>query len=88
MPSGEKRESQITIISPQEQPQTFQTLEKGLPKATERASSKSHGQPSLSVERGDGRVKSIRVQCSCGQTIDVECVYPETPRVEGSETSQ
>jgi hypothetical protein len=88
MPSGERRESQITIISQEAQPQTFQTLEKGLPKAMERTPSKNHGEPSLSVERDDGRIKSIHVKCSCGQTINVECVYPETPKVEGSGTSQ
>lgn len=34
-------------------------------------------EPRISVQREGDRVVSIRVQCSCGQVMDLACVYPE-----------
>jgi hypothetical protein len=31
--------------------------------------------PSVTALREDGQVKQIRVQCSCGEVIELECVY-------------
>jgi hypothetical protein len=75
MPSGERRDFQITVIPQAEQSPAFQSLEKnpGLP--NERMHSKKNCEPHLSVQRDGDRVTSIRIQCNCGQTIDLACLY-------------
>lgn len=32
-------------------------------------------QPAVTLQHEDGRVTRIRVQCGCGQVIDLDCVY-------------
>lgn len=32
-------------------------------------------EPTVSVQREGERISSIRVQCSCGQIIELSCVY-------------
>lgn len=75
--SGENREFRVTVIPQAEQPQPFQSLEQVAPSATSVASpAKRLCEPRLSVQRdGDDRVTSIRIQCTCGQVMDVACVY-------------
>jgi hypothetical protein len=77
MPSGEKRDFQITVISQTNQPQAFQSLDKTSPVTDERALFKKNCEPRLSVQRDGDRITSIRVQCNCGQTIDLACLYDE-----------
>lgn len=31
--------------------------------------------PAITLQREGERVKGIRIQCGCGQVIDLECVY-------------
>jgi hypothetical protein len=75
MPSAEKREFQITVIPQAQQPQTFQSLEKNSPAISERMLSKKNCEPHLSVQREGDRITNIRIQCHCGQTIDLACLY-------------
>jgi len=35
-------------------------------------------EPRVTLQRDGGRVSSIRVQCSCGQVIELACVYEPT----------
>ena len=38
----------------------------------------THGEPAqpiVTLHQEDGRVTRIRVQCACGQVIDLDCVY-------------
>jgi hypothetical protein len=74
-PSAEKREFQITVIPQNAQPQPFQSMEKGTSVAG--TLFKKNCEPSLSVQRDGGRITNIRIQCNCGQTIDLACVYEE-----------
>jgi hypothetical protein len=76
-PSAERREFQITVIPQNQQPQPFQSVENEPPVAGERPLFKKNCEPSLSVQRDKGRVTNIRIQCNCGQTIDLACVYEE-----------
>lgn len=76
LPSAESREFQITIIPQGEQAQSFQSLQNSGP-AIGGQVHKKHGEPTLSVQRDNGRVTHIKIQCGCGQTIDLECVYDE-----------
>jgi hypothetical protein len=76
--SGENREFHVTVIPQTEQPQSFQSLEQAVPSATSVASpTKRLCEPRLSVQRDGDRVTSIRIQCTCGQVMDVACVYEE-----------
>jgi hypothetical protein len=75
MPSGEKREFQIRVIPQREQPQPFQSLPNGTGMAGEKLFHKKNCEPHLSVQRDGDRISSIRIQCNCGQTIDLACLY-------------
>ncbi len=43
--------------------------------ATPRELHRAHGKPVVTVERDGDRVTSIRVQCGCGDTIELDCLY-------------
>lgn len=79
-PSTERREFQVTVIPQNEQAQPFQSLEKTAPANGERTAFKKNCEPHLSVQREGGRITSIRIQCNCGQTIDLACLYDEPSR--------
>ena len=99
-PSPDKREFQITVIPQKEQSQSFQSLEKGM---GGQALFRKNCEPVLSLQRDGGRITNIRIQCSCGQTIDLACIYegasrssdakfsgskPPTPTLPGLEASE
>lgn len=35
----------------------------------------AHGKPVVTLQRDGDKVTRIRVQCGCGETIDLDCVY-------------
>jgi hypothetical protein len=37
----------------------------------------THGEPSVTLERDGGRVTRIKVQCPCGQVLELACDYSE-----------
>jgi hypothetical protein len=82
VPSGENREFKVTIIPQAEQPRPFQLLEQTTPATGETTAphGKKNCEPRLSVQRDGGRITSIRIQCNCGQTMDLTCVYDEAPK--------
>jgi hypothetical protein len=74
---GERSGFQATVISQPEQPAKFQSAEasatiSGGAGATARG---SQCEPRVSVQRDGDRVSGIRIQCSCGEVIDLACVY-------------
>ena len=79
-PSAQEREFQITVIPQASQPQPFQSLENAPLVTGERTIFKKNCEPHLSVQRDGGRITNIRIQCNCGQTIDLACLYEETPK--------
>jgi hypothetical protein len=36
-------------------------------------------EPRVTLQRDGGRVSAIRIQCSCGQVIELACVYQTVP---------
>ena len=36
---------------------------------------KHSGQPQISLVRDGERITSVRVQCACGEVIELQCVY-------------
>jgi len=59
----------------------FQSLETQRPAGFSSANGaeKKIGEPRVSVQRDGDRVTHLRIQCSCGQTLDIACVYDAPP---------
>jgi hypothetical protein len=78
-PSGENREFRVTVIPQNGIAQPFQSLEQIATGAAEGSSpnGKKNCEPRLSLQRDGGRVTNIRIQCTCGQMLDLACVYDE-----------
>jgi hypothetical protein len=36
---------------------------------------KKIGEPRVSIQRDGNRITHLRIQCGCGQVIDLACVY-------------
>ncbi|MGA2245141.1 MAG: hypothetical protein ABSH48_09095 [Verrucomicrobiota bacterium] len=62
-------------------PDGFQSLEAARPVAVSLAAGaeKKIGEPRVSVQRDGDRITHLRIQCSCGQIIDLACVYDPPP---------
>jgi hypothetical protein len=84
MPSAESREFQITVIPQGQHVQSFDSLQNGVTTTGDPAQPKKHGGPILSVQRDNGRITHIKVQCNCGQLIDVECIYKDMVKAEAA----
>ena len=77
-----QREFHVGIIPREGHFRPFQSLEKNTlgPGETALADEKKYCEPRISVQREGDRVTSIRVQCTCGQVMDLACVYDEPPK--------
>lgn len=74
-----QREFHVGIIPRNEHFRPFKSLEKKslAPGETALSDEKRFCEPRISVQRDGDRVTSIRVQCTCGQVMDLACVYDE-----------
>ena len=77
--SDERREFRVTVIPQSEQSQIFQSIEQLAPVPASPTSAKNC-ETRVSVQRDGDRVTGIRVQCSCGQVMDVACLYEESSK--------
>lgn len=78
-----RSEFRATVISKEEQAKPFHSLEQLIPDAdtdAPAADKKKFCEPRISVQRDGDRVTNIRIQCTCGQVMDVACVYDEPAR--------
>jgi len=59
----------------------FQSLDsQRLPSLTNaNGTEKKIGEPRVSVQRDGDRVTHLRIQCTCGQILDLACVYDAPP---------
>ena len=62
-------------------PECFQSLEQARP-TTLLGTEKRIGEPRVTVQRDGDRVTHLRIQCSCGQVLDLACVYDPDPPAE------
>jgi hypothetical protein len=76
-----RSEFRATVISKDDQAKPFHSLEQLIPDADAPATDKKKFcEPRISVQRDGDRVTNIRIQCTCGQVMDVACVYDEPTR--------
>jgi hypothetical protein len=80
-PAGQ-RDFQVGIIPRDGHFRPFPSLEKKPlgPGETALSDEKRFCEPRLSVQREGDRVTSIRIQCTCGQVLELACVYDEAPK--------
>ncbi len=79
MPDGRRPDVRVTVLKPEVTPQPFQPLvtsepRPAAPHLTPRPAS-AVCEPRVTVERDGNMVSAIRIQCTCGQTIELACVY-------------
>jgi len=81
VPAGQ-REFHVGIIPRDGHFRPFQSLKKTPlnPGETALSDGKHFCEPRISVQREGDRVTSIRVQCTCGQVMELACVYDEPPK--------
>ena len=80
-PSAQTQEFKVTVIPQAGQPQDFHAMGNGPAGEGQGVFLKKQNcEPRLSVQRDGDKITSIRIQCRCGQTIDVACVYDEPAR--------
>jgi hypothetical protein len=76
--TDEKREFRVTVVSQTEPARAFQTLGQVATAAAENGTAHAKNcEPRLSVQRDGDRITHIRIQCSCGQVMELACVYDE-----------
>ncbi len=75
---NERPDFRVKILSQAESAQPFQSVQ--APRAGPAPGSHNPScLPRVTLEREDDRVSGIRIQCSCGQVIELACVYqPES----------
>ncbi len=77
--ADKNREFRVTVIPHGEKAHAFQTLGQVACGAVEMdsANGKKNCEPRLSLQRDGERITNIRIQCSCGQIMELACVYDE-----------
>jgi len=62
-------------------PSGFQSLEaqRSVALSGGSGSEKKIGEPRVTVQRDGDRVTHLRIQCTCGQILDLACVYDAPP---------
>ena len=81
-PASDSREFRIKVIPQADSAQSFQGLEQTAPKEAGSLSAHAgkHCEPQLLLQRDGSRITNIRIQCACGQIMDLACVYDEPPK--------
>jgi hypothetical protein len=78
--AGDKsREFRVTVIPQTESVPGFKNLAQiGATEAADGAvGARKNCEPQLFLQRDGDRIAGIRVQCSCGQVMELACVYDE-----------
>jgi hypothetical protein len=76
--NSERPAFQATVVSQPQQTQKFQSVEASAMNGANGVHARgSNCEPRITVQREGDRVAGIRIQCSCGQVIDLACVYQE-----------
>jgi hypothetical protein len=79
--SGERQEYSVTVLAQSERTETFKLLESAPTAAAAGGAAVRHGktcEPQVAIQREGDQVSGIRIQCGCGQVIELACVYKES----------
>jgi hypothetical protein len=71
MPGQNRADFRVSIVSDAENSRPFQPLGH----AGVKAGADGQCEPRVTLLRDGGRVSAIRIQCGCGQVIELACVY-------------
>lgn len=89
LPDGRRADWRVTVLKSEEQTAAFEPLppvspatSAKLPPGRTPRPAATGCEPRVTVEREGEIISAIRVQCSCGQVIELACVY-EPPRDQG-----
>jgi hypothetical protein len=73
-----EREFAVTVIPGAEKKEKiFQSLEPLRPATPSASSDNKTCEPRVTVQRDGNRVTHLRIQCTCGQVMDLACLYDE-----------
>ena len=74
---GDAVEHRAQVVSQPAQTQSFKPLAAELSSAPKSASTHTNKgcDPRVSIQREGDQVTGIRIQCSCGQVIELACIY-------------
>lgn len=75
--TSEPKAFHITVVPQAELGRSFKTLEPTAFAAdkVEPAAGKKNCEPRLSVQRDGERITALRLECGCGQVMELACVY-------------
>jgi hypothetical protein len=75
------RQSQASGDAKAAQPGGFQAIETTMPVAVGMAhhGEKKVGEPRVTIQRDGDRITHLRIQCGCGQVMDLACIYEPAP---------
>ncbi len=74
-----RREFNVAVIRPDATAENFQSLEPLRTESAHPSAAKKICEPRVTVQRDNGRVTHLRVQCTCGQVLDLACNYDAAP---------
>jgi hypothetical protein len=83
-PTNERPNYRVTVRSQADNAQAFHSL--GQAAGSPAAGQSSNLEPRLTLQHEGDRITAIRVQCTCGQVIELACVYepaPASPTIPG-----
>lgn len=75
------REFRVTVVPQSAAPAAFKDLAQTAPQSAGSAPAAGGArscEPRVSLERDGDRIANIRIQCSCGQVMELACVYDES----------
>ena len=76
------REFKVTVVPQSADAKPFNPVgASGAEKAIAPATIPGMCEPKVTLERDGDRISSIRVHCSCGQVLDLACIYGDMPKV-------
>lgn len=74
-PGQSRSDLRIAIVTEPEKLRTFQPLGQ----SGNKTSASSQCEPRMTLQRDGDRISTIRIQCTCGQVIELACIYQVPP---------
>jgi hypothetical protein len=73
------KEFKVCVLNSENKEAAFQSLTS--PASAAAATERKPCEPKVTIQRDGDRITHLRIQCSCGQIMDLACVYdaPATP---------